>query len=349
MGATRKNAFRRVETTDDVSREALDLCRESLFWDGILPYDHVFNGPFTDELFPRLRRVGYDFVSASVEQPEGFDATATAIGWVKRQVAARSETMAIVGSLSEIMAARDAGKVAVGFNLQNTVPFGQSIDKIGLLRDLGVRQIGLAYNTRNFVGDGCVEPDNAGLSRFGKEAVREMGRLGIVVDGSHAGSRTTLEAMDALQGPFVFSHSNPNGVHKHYRNISDEQIRMCAATGGLVGINGAGWFLGDLKASTETIFRCVDYVAQLVGVNHVGIGLDYVHDTDSLFEWVSNSPLAWPQNEPGSAHEPSNFATPEQIPQLIDLMLANGYSPEDAKAVLGGNWARVASEVWART
>lgn len=172
-----------------------------------------------------------------------------------------------------------------------------------------------------------------------------MSRIGMLVDGSHSGFRSTMEAMQHCRGPFIFSHSNPASVVPHYRNINDDQIKACAATGGVIGINGAGAFLGDVDASTEAIFRCLDYVVQLVGAEHVGLGFDYVLDSERVTQWVRDRPLMWPMPE-GQQYAKQNFAGPEQMVALTQLMYNHDYGDGAIRGVLGENWARVCEAAW---
>jgi membrane dipeptidase len=162
----------------------------------------------------------------------------------------------------------------VVFNFQGTDPLEGSLELVEAYYALGVRHMGLAYNLRNRVGDGCFEPNDAGLSLFGRKLIAQMNRCGMLIDGSHAGVRTSLHAMELSSAPVIFSHANPAGLCPHPRNLSDEQIRACAATGGVVGILGISNMLGtDGDVSPERIATHVDYCVQLVGIEHVGLAV----------------------------------------------------------------------------
>ena len=203
----------------------------------------------------------------------------------------------------------------------------------------------LSYNAKNLVGDGCAERTDCGLSRWGIELIEEMNRVGMLVDGTHSGYRTTMEALEITDSPFIFSHSNAWSVFEHYRNIKDDQIKACASTGGVIGINGLGEFLDDHDATTQSMFKHIDYIANLVGPEYVGLGLDYVRDVDGFWDWVRYNDFMWPKNEKQERTN-SRFAQPEQVLELVDLMLNSGYSESDAKAILGGNFRRVCEQVW---
>ena len=242
--------------------------------------------------------------------------------------------------MEDIREAKAANKLAVNFNFQETLPFGRNLDMIQTYYDLGIRQALLAYNQKNLVGDGCNERTDAGLSKFGVDLIKEMNRVGMLVDGSHSGHRTTMDAMEVCEGPFIFSHSNPFGAFAHFRNIKDDQIDACAASGGVIGVVGAGGFLDDVNASTESIFRCLDYLVERAGPEHVGLGLDYVHDVDSAFAMRKKSPTAWPNTIM------YNYAGAEQAVGLTQMMIDHGYTDEAIINILGENWARVGGQVW---
>ena len=166
------------------------------------------------------------------------------------------------------------------------------------------------------------------------------------MDATHCSRRTTFDLFEASAAPVVFSHSVPLGVKRHDRNVSDEQLRACAATGGVVGINGVGIFLGENDASTEAVVRALDYAVGVVGPEHVGLGLDYVFDLDELNTYLAENRDTFP---PGSGYAesiPHRFASPTQLPAVTQALLQLGY-PEDAvRAIIGGNWLRVAEQVW---
>jgi membrane dipeptidase len=204
-----------------------------------------------------------------------------------------------------------------------------------------------AYNLDNAAGGGCHDGD-AGLTAFGRAAIGEMNRVGMLVDCSHCSLRTSLEAMEASSAPVIFSHSNARALHPHGRNITDEQMRACARTGGVIGINGIGLFLGDPAGSTEAMARHVAHAAEVAGPAHVGLGLDY--DWDRAWQ-APDAALTvdmrfWP---PGAGYEEQArfaHAAPEQLPALAELLLARGFSEAEVKGVLGGNFLRVAQQVW---
>lgn len=327
----------------EVSAEARALVDDALVWDMTLPWtpDYVA----TERILPRFHRAGVDLISLTVMGPErDLAGTIAHVAEVSRTLDRRGDIVRC-GSVAEIDAARAAGRLAVIYNLQETKHFDAGLGLVGLFHALGVRHALLAYNSRNRVGDGCAERTDAGLSRWGVEVVGEMNRVGMLVDGTHSGHRTTMEAMEVATAPFVFSHCNAHAVVPHYRNIRDDQIRACAATGGVIGVNGLGEFLDDAEATSASMFRHVDHVAQLVGPAHVGLGLDFVLNVGRFWDWVEAYPHMWPES-PGIARRRAAFAQPEQVLELAELMLRANWPEADVRGVLGLNWRRVCEAVW---
>ena len=300
-----------------------------------------------DEVLPRFHQVGVDFLSLTLAagSDSSINSTLRTIGRIKREIRERSDWLYLAASVNDIRDAKANNQLAVNFNFQDTLPFENCLDMIQVYYDLGVRQAVLAYNQKNLVGDGCAERTDAGLSRFGVEVVKEMNRVGMLVDGSHSGYRTTMEAMEISDAPFIFSHSNPYAIRPHYRSIKDDQIKACVQTGGVIGINGVGYWVGDINASTEAIFRCLDYTVELVGAEHVGLGFDYVHDLDGLIDAVRNAPLTWPPYK-GESIVKHNYAGAEQMVELVQLMIDHGYPDQAIVGILGENWERVCAQVW---
>ncbi len=332
----------RIETIPPVSQRARGFFRNEqvLVWDNVMPeLDYI------DVILRRWHAVGVNFTSYSLDGTADTEANVRDIAFRRRQIRERSDYLAYADSVVAIQQAKSAGKLAVGFNFQDTLPFGRDLANVRRFYDLGVRQAGLAYNNRNYVGDGCAEPVDAGLSLFGRALVREMNRVGMIIDGSHVGHRTTLEAMEISTQPFVFSHSNPFAIRPHYRSIRDDQIKACAASGGVIGINGVGFWVGDVDAPTEAIFRCLDYTVQLVGPDHVGLGFDYIYDLDRLIREVRADPILWPPYK-GEWMVRHNYAGAEQMVQLVQHMLDHQYPDSAIVAILGANWRRVAAQVW---
>jgi membrane dipeptidase len=319
------------------------IYRDALVWDMTLPW---VPGYADDRLLPRFHAAGIDHVSLTVAADTlGPEVALQQIASVQAVCARAPDEYTLVADVADIITAKEAGKLALSLNLQGTNGLGGKLGMVEVFYRLGIRAMLLAYNQKNLVGDGCAERTDAGLSRFGIRVIEEMNRVGMLVDGTHAGYKTTMEAMEMTSAPFIFSHSNADAVFAHYRNIKDDQIRACARTGGVIGVNGLGAFLSDIAAKTQSMFLHVDHIAQLVGPQHVGIGLDFVLDPPGFWDWVRANPEAWPLNN-DTPHIETKFVQPEQLAELPELMLRRGYSDEDVRGVLGANFLRVARQVW---
>ena len=334
----------RADIRKRASDRALALFEDALVWDMTLPW----SVGYTDEdiTLPRFKDAGIDVISLTVNDfPGSLAGTMRQIAAVTRHLRERSGSMVLVKSVADIRQTKKEGKLALAFNLQETNPLEGEVDFVRTYYDLGVRHMLMAYNQKNRVGDGCAERTDAGLSRFSVRVVEEMNRVGMLVDGSHSGYRTTMDAMEVSTGPFIFSHCLAHAIHPHYRNIRDDQIVACARTGGVIGVNGVSAFLVDANASSEAVVRHIDHIVDLVGPEHIGIGLDYVRDTERLGAWARTNADMWPPNA-GKPLGEIVFAQPEQLLEVTDLLLSRQYSEAEVRGILGENFARVATQVW---
>ncbi|MGC1460169.1 MAG: membrane dipeptidase, partial [Steroidobacteraceae bacterium] len=242
------------------------------YWDNHAGFGYA--GPHDVDLLDRWRSAGVNYLSINVGyDPVPWSTTIRAIAEYTRGIEARSD-MVLCSTISNVLAAWHAGQMALTFDIEGMGSLNGDLSMVELYYRLGVRQMLIAYNLNNDAGGGCHDRDT-GLTDFGRAVVREMNRVGMVVDCAHSGIKSGLEAMKLSTKPCIFSHANARALHDHERNITDEQIKAVAATGGVVGINGLSLFLGDGAATVASMVAHIDYMAKQVGTDHVGIGLDY--------------------------------------------------------------------------
>ncbi len=293
----------------------------------------------------RWRAAGVDYLSINVGYDVmGWQETFKALAAFRAWVVAHGEAYTLAGTVAEVDAAKAVGKLAVAFDIEGMNALDGMTDLVGLYYDLGVRQMLFAYNRNNLAGGGCHDSD-VGLTDFGRAVVAEMNRVGMVLDCSHTAYRSTMEAMEISSAPVIFSHSNPRALKDHQRNIRDDQILACARTGGVIGVNGIGIFLGENDIRTATLGDHVEYLANLTGPAHVGISLDYAAGEAEIGSLLGSKPDIWPA---GQGYDTPNmqFAAPEQLPQLAEALLDRDWTEDDLRGVLGGNFRRVAAQVW---
>jgi membrane dipeptidase len=322
-----------------ISQEAQQIHDRSLIWDTHACFPLKPNSDLSE--LKRYRDSGVNFVSLNIGMDmDSFENVIQVLACFRNHIAAHPDDYVLALTVQDILKAKESGRLAIAFDLEGSDPLLGNLNLISFYYDLGVRQMLLAYNKDNRASGGCME-GKIGLTDFGKNVIREMNRVGMVVDVSHMGYLATMEAFEISTAPVIFSHSNPKGLREHARNISDEQIRACAKTGGVIGINGIGDFLGG--TSSELIVENIEYVMNLVGPEHVGIGLDYVVDKQELVDYIEGHPDVFP---PDKFKDYLSFVEPEQFPEFTELLYKKGYSGQVISGILGGNFLRVAKEVW---
>ncbi|PIW28242.1 MAG: peptidase M19 [Rhodospirillales bacterium CG15_BIG_FIL_POST_REV_8_21_14_020_66_15] len=267
------------------------------------------------------------------------------------------DRLRLARAAADIEAAKRDGDMAIVFHFQGTDAVEDDLDMLDAYKALGLGMVQLAYNVKCRVGDGALERTDAGLSLFGVDLVKRCNELGIVVDGSHTGYRTTMDAIEASTQPVVFSHANARALHPSPRNITDEQMRACAATGGIVGINGFPSFLGeDVRPTLDRFVAFIDYAVDLMGVDHVGLGIDYYMGMDPIIpaekararydDAIRTGRWDAAVYPPPPHYFPEGIETPATLHNLTARLLARGYTAEDVRKVMGGNWLRVFRQVW---
>jgi len=322
-----------------ISPEAQQIHERALVWDTHACFPLNPNADLSE--LKRYKDNGVTFVSLNIGMDmDSFDKVIQVLARFRNYIAAHSGEYTLALTVDDIRNAKKSSKLAIAFDLEGSEPLLGNLNMISFYYDLGVRQMLLAYNKDNRASGGCME-GNIGLTEFGKDVIREMNRVGMIVDVSHMGYRATMETFEVSTAPVNFSHSNPKGLKEHPRNISDEQIKACAQTSGVIGINGIGDFLTG--TSSEIIVQNIEYVMDLVGPEHVGIGLDYVIDKQELIDYITGHPDIFPPEKFGDYLA---MVEPEQIPEFAELLHQKGYDKQVISGILGGNFLRVAEKVW---
>jgi membrane dipeptidase len=256
-------------------------------------------------------------------------------------------------TVSQIESAHGAGKIAVIYQCNASYMLGSPFDlrgamistfnvkRLDKLYELGVRVMQVTDDYKGYVGDGCTERTNCGLTDYGIWAVKTMNELGLVIDCSHAGYKTSMEVIERSQSPVIFSHANVNALCQNKCNLSDEQIRAVASKGGVIGISSLGAFVDPNQQTVQRFLDHVDYVSKLVGVEHVGLGMNYSHETDETFAYYRRDPAVYPK-------PPWTYAVkdPSAIPSIGDGLRARGYDEKTVAQILGENYLRVFRQVW---
>jgi membrane dipeptidase len=264
--------------------------------------------------------------------------------------------LVLVRRATDVESVKEEKKLGVYFHIQGTDPVETNLDLIDLYKTLGVGVIQLTYNVKNRVGDGCEERTDAGLSRFGIKLVERLNKARVIVDCSHTGERTSLDAIEHSSAPVVLTHANPKSVHESARNVSNELLGAIAKSGGVIGVAGYPAFVGLAKRpSLDHFIAHIDALVQRVGIDHVGLGIDYywgqagvATDEEALKfyrEGVRAGRLgsAYP---PPPHHYPEGIETPKTLPNLTHRLLERGYREADVRKILGENWLRVMRAVW---
>jgi len=330
--------------------------------------------------FRKMQRGGITAANATIVMPTAnFRQAVDQILDFEQLIESCADQVMPVQTMSDIETAKATGKVGLIYGFQNATAIEGDLRLLKAFHRLGVRIIQLTYMTANNIGVGCLEPRDAGLTLFGRAVVREMNRLGILVDLSHVGERSSLDAVEVSDKPVAITHACARGLVDHPRNKSDEVIRAVAARGGVMGITSLPDFVCQFdRGETPTLAHYlgqIDYVVNLVGVDHVGIGMDYVEGQSSDFVYGQNWGGAVTQAEAvdlleivdrlGAGQETSGAADgapaspravwprpyaisdSSEMVRVTEGLLAHGYGEAEVRKILGGNWMRVFRQVWA--
>jgi membrane dipeptidase len=278
--------------------------------------------------------------------PSTLDRLVVSMGEVERQFDAFDWLMKARTAEDIRRAKRDGLKAGI-ISAQETVGLGTDLDLLDALYDFGMRVLQLTYNTQNFVGSGCAEAHDGGVSNFGRRFIARMNELGMVVDTGHSGRQTTLDACRHSKAPVIASHTAAEALYPHMRAKSDDELRAIAETGGVIGVFAMPWFIHDNPAHTtmEHVLDHIDYVAEVAGIDHVGIGTDWPM-SDVTWSLVFFKDRIAPKLgfDPGTGPSTETVLGFERYSAFINFtrgLVSRGYSDADILKILGGNWLRV--------
>jgi len=298
---------------------------------------------------------GVTAINWTVSLPE-FEDTISYIAFVEGLVESDPARWTLVRRHSDLDGAKREQKIGIMMGFQETTCLGSNLDRVETFRRLGVRIIQLTYNNRGLYGDGCLEPGNAGLSKLGRAAVAKMNELGIAVDLSHCGQRTTAEAIEASAKPVLFTHTGCAAVHPHPRNKEDRELRALADRGGVAGIYFMPYLVASpISPAREHVLQHLDHALKVCGTDHVGIGTDGILDT---FPDTPEQRKAFQEHI--ARRKKEGIAAPEEDrpPYSPDLnrtdrleliatgLSKQGYSSDVIEKVLGKNFYRALGEIW---
>lgn len=303
---------------------------------------------FNDAVFDRLQKGGITAVNATVAAWHGPAETIDLIGQMYLQLEKHSGIATQVRSVDEIRQAKTRARTGFILGFQDTSPIADQLHLLRVYHELGIRIMQLTYNTENRVGFGCQAPQDKGLTDFGRQVIREMNRLGILIDLSHCGPRTTLEAIEYSELPVAITHANPSSQFAHPRNKTDDTIRALAEKGGMIGaLSFPAMLTADLPATVDDYLDVIDYLVALVGIESVGLGPDFMEFMPKEIEDAALANLPPEMQELFRNMPPvEGFASIAEMPNVSAGLLQRGYNEADVARIMGENWLSLYERVW---
>jgi membrane dipeptidase len=336
--------------------KVLDLVQRSLVIDMLAPLKLDFRPeayalPLTDSEAAMFRSCGITGFhnSVGVGGASAYEDALQFIAAWSGFVGRNTEVFSLVGKVEDLEHAKAKQKIAVIMGLQNADEFREPKD-VKAFYEIGLRCAQLTYNSQNLIGSGSTERVDGGVSDYGEQIIKAMNEVGMLVDVSHSGDKTTLDAIELSPKAIAFTHSNCRALNNHPRLKTDEAIRKLAAKGGVMGITGVRMFVKDKEPTTvEDIVDHIDHVVKLVGIEHVGIGSDcdlmgYDHmPADQYKQLKAGYKASYAFRE---KIDTDGFDHPRKVYDLTAALIRRGYSDSNIQAVLGGNFRRLLGATW---
>ena len=297
---------------------------------------------YSEKVFRQLRAGGVDAIHVTVAYHEDFREMAANLALWNRRFARFPELILRGTEARHVIEAQETGRTAVFFGLQTPAPIGDDIGLVEVCHQLGIRFMQLSYNNQSLLASGCFEEADTGLTRMGREVVAEMNRVGLVIDMSHSGERSTLEAIEHATRPVAITHANPDWWHPSPRNKSDRVLRALTNSGGMLGFSLYPHHLRDGTSCRLADFcEMVAEAADRYGAENLGIGSDLCQDQpDSVVQWMRAG--RWTREEADVRFPPMPdwFRDNRDWDTIRDGLREAGLSRPEVDGILGGNWLR---------
>lgn len=304
---------------------------------------------WSEKVFRQMREGGLDAVHVTIAYHETFRETVLNFERWNRWFELFPDLIMKGQWASDIDRARETGRTAIFFGFQNPSPIEDDIGLVEILHTLGARFMQLSYNNQSLLATGCYESEDPGITRMGRQVIKEMNRVGLVVDMSHSADRSTIEAADISDRPIAITHANPYDWHPALRNKRDDVIRAVTQNGGMLGFSLYPHHLKDKSdCSLQSFCEMIARMADRYGVAHLGIGSDLCQDQpDSVVEWMRVG--RWSKEidygegsaaNPGFPPQPAWFRDNRDFGNIEEGLRATGMSADEVGAIMGGNWYR---------
>ena len=311
--------------------------------------DNLQYANWSEKIFRQMRIGGVDAVHVTIAYHENFREAVLNVEAFNRWFEQFPDLIFQGKTAEDVSLAQATGRTAIFFGFQNPSPIEDDIGLVQVWHDLGVRFMQLTYNNQSLLATGCYEAEDNGITRMGREVIREMNRVGMVIDMSHSGERSTLEAIEISSRPIAITHANPGIWHAALRNKSDRVLQALAESGGMLGFS---MYPHHLKGGSDcTVTEFAEMIARTVdkmGADRLGIGSDLCQDhPDSVVEWMRNG--RWSKtidygegsaSAAGFPPQPTWFHDNRDFGNIAAALVAVGLSAGEVAGIMGGNWHR---------
>ncbi len=299
------------------------------------------------EVFQINREAGLDAVHVTLVYHEDYDEFVNITKEWNKYFSDNSDLIFLGKTYKDIEKAKVDKKTAIFFGFQNCSPIEDDIELFQKVYDHGCRFMQLTYNNQSLLATGCYEKNDGGVTNFGREAIREMNRLGIVIDMSHSAEKSTFDAIEISEKPIAITHANPSFWHNALRNKSNELLKVLSESGGMLGLSLYAHHLKDsTNCKLESFCEMAAKTCEIMGVKNVGIGSDLcLNQPDSVVEWMRNGTWTKRKNygegskkKPGFPKQPEWFIDARGFKNLENGLKNVGFSTEEVNDILGNNW-----------